>query len=97
MKQFFKITIVLVIVYLAYKYYIDNYTAKGISKKINDDEALFGAKSRQLKEAYLDSGYNNCNSLYSAGQYEWSDVSACKLMVDSNAASIDWIAKAKQS
>ena len=94
MKNYLKIAIVIFIVYLAYKYYVENYTESGKQKKaINEAEtrSIYESRAAELKSSFKSSGYNACNSYYQSGVYEWDRVASCKLQVDSDASATDWV------
>lgn len=97
MKKFLKIAIFVVIIYLAYKYYVDNFTIEGKKKKLEGEQELLAPYqdiANQMKSDALANGYNVCNNNFQSGVYEWDRVAQCKIDVETQVNNTDWLSLA---
>lgn len=100
MKGLLKIGLIIFLVYLAYKYYINNYTVEGILQAKKDSDTInsqYTKKAAILKEQERQIEYAKCNGYYTPGVFEWTDVETCKVDVEGYLNGIDWIERAKNS
>jgi hypothetical protein len=100
MKQFAKISILIVIIYIAYKYYISNFTSEGRLEKlkaIQEEDSNYEIRAKELRERWKSQAYGQCEALqiqypiFMQESIGWN----CKLRVEDVVGSYDWLQIAK--
>jgi len=98
MNGIVKLALVVGIIYFAYTYYYENISKVGkeIKRKKESSNAIEVsalAKKLELEQNSLNEA--KCNSRYSAGIYEWTDVARCKQEKKIELSMQDWEALAR--
>lgn len=99
MNDLIKLAVVIGVIYFGYSYYRDNISVVGKAvkkQKDTDNTNAINKKAEEMKLSQNALDQVKCNSRYSAGIYEWTDVERCKDEKRMELNMVDWYARAKQ-
>ena len=105
-KLIAKILLVAVLVYFAYRYYVKNYTPKGVAKAKEDSDVMtenLQVIADRLRAEYIGAGNNTCFLQYEEVKNVLVPYTAYKMLEDCKnrtealANEIDWIDRARQT
>jgi len=93
MKGLLKLVLVAVLGYLAYKYYVKNYTTDGKMQTMDDNEDLYGDKAEQLKYQWINEEIDS-RLIGVTGVFRTMSEPMIRKTVEQEAQNIDWLQRA---